>query len=336
MSGAKRVVLCPGQGAQSVGMGSVWSERSGAARGVLERADEVLGDSLGAPLTRICSEGPDELLSRTDVSQPALYAVGVACWEGLLQEWGVGREEAGLVATAGLSLGEYTALHIAGAFSFEDGLRLVALRGRAMQDCADGVRRPDGSPGSGMVAIVGGEDAVAEEICDRARGEGVLVCANYNAPGQVVLSGSIDACERAVALAGERGVRATRLSVAGAFHSPIMAPAAERLREALAGTAIREPVCDVWSNVTGEPHAAGSSTIEESIRDRLAEQLTSPVRWSQGCSGLVDRVVRGERADGDSVAVHEVAPGRTLSGLMRRIERSVKVSSHDEPVSSKV
>ncbi|MBX3356952.1 MAG: ACP S-malonyltransferase [Phycisphaeraceae bacterium] len=320
-----RIVLCPGQGAQVVGMGKAWYDASPEARKVFHTADELLGDRFGAPLSLLCFEGPVERLNQTDAAQPALYVAGVACWRGLLAQWHAGGNaggaavEASVLAIAGLSLGEYTALHLAGAFSFEDGLELVAVRGRAMQDAAEAVP-------SGMVALIGADEAQAAAVCAKARGNDVLVTANFNAPGQVVISGSKAACERAIEAAGTVGVRATPLPVAGAFHSPIMAPAAERLALALKRTAIRPPRCAVVSNVTALPHEAdGSGTIEESIRRRLVEQLTSPVRWSQSCQWLAS----GWPAD--RAEYHELAPGKTLAGLMRRIEKTIKVAAHDEP-----
>lgn len=321
------VVLCPGQGAQSVGMGRAWFDKSPEARKVYDQADRILaswtGVNLGAKLSDLCFNGPAERLNQTDVSQPALFTAGVACWRGLLAQWGAGNGEAKIAAAAGLSLGEYTALHVAGAISFEDGLKLVALRGRAMQDAA--LAHP-----SGMVALIGADEAQAQTVCDKARGAEVLVCANFNAPGQIVLSGHKSACERAATAASEMGLRATVLAVAGAFHSPLMAPAAARLGEALEKTTIKPPRAPVISNVTAKPHDShdphaphDSSTIESNIRRRLIEQLTSPVRWSQGCQWLV--------ANAGPAAYHELAPGATLAGLMRRINRETKVSTHDQP-----
>lgn len=302
------VILCPGQGAQTLGMGRKWAESHPSAADVFRRADAVLGDRFSKPLSALCWEGPEETLNRTDIAQPALYVAGVACWAALFGD--AGRER--LAATAGLSLGEYTALHIGGAISFEDGLNLVALRGRAMQDAAEAVP-------SGMVALTGADLAQAEQICaEAAKGE-VLVPANFNSPGQIVLSGQIGACDRAVEAAGKLGVRATKLAVAGAFHSPVMAPAADRLAAALEGVDISTPHCDVLSNVTGKPHAATSA---DEIRKKLVEQLTRPVQWSDCCLWL---------AANRPGEFHELAPGRVLAGLMRRIERNTKVTSHDEP-----
>src|SRR5690606_10853689 len=166
-------------------------------------------------------------LNRTDISQPAIFTASIACWRGLLATRGLGENDVRLRAAAGLSLGEYTALTIAGALSFEDGLRLVALRGRAMQEAAE-------ASSGGMLAIIGAEDDQAMALCHEARAGDVLVGANFNAPGQVVLSGSLAACERAVKLAAEKGLRASQLPVAGAFHSPLRQPAPERLADALA------------------------------------------------------------------------------------------------------
>lgn len=309
-----------------MGMAKAWHEASAESRAVFAEADALMAELWGAveatkglpALSELCFGGPEDVLNRTDVSQPAIYVASVACLAGVRARLG----ELSIGATAGLSLGEYTALHVAGAIGFADGLRLVALRGRAMQDAA--VASP-----SGMVALIGADEAQATEVCEKAREGEVLVCANFNAPGQVVVSGSKGACERAVTVAGEMGLRATALAVAGAFHSPLMAPAAERLGEALAATTIGEPGCVVMSNVTGEPHgAAGAGSMADSIRQRLVEQLTSPVRWSACCQWLI-----GNAQDGGGSEFVELSPGKTLGGLMRRIDRGTKVTSYDDPAS---
>lgn len=328
-NGTSKVILCPGQGAQAIGMGKAWHDASPEARAVFEEADRALAGRLpgGAKLSELCfggGGGPAETLNRTDVSQPAIYTCSVAAWRGLCAKWGAGNaQEAGVVATAGLSLGEYTALHIAGVFSFVDGLELVTLRGKAMQDAAEAVP-------SGMVALIGANEEQAVQVCDKARGGEVLVPANFNAPGQIVISGSKGACERSVAAATELGLRATVLAVAGAFHSPIMAPAADRLKAALATTSMREPAkgsagpIAVASNVNAKGHTAdGFATIEGSIRHRLVEQLQAPVRWSDNCLWLISSF--------PGAALHELAPGKTLAGLMRRIDKAAKVTNHDEP-----
>lgn len=309
----RRIILCPGQGAQRVGMGRAWFEASPEAAQTFAAADEALAGRLGKKLSALCFEGPEAELNRTDIAQPALFVCGAACHQALLGR-GWSPEMAG---AAGLSLGEYTALHVAGSISFIDALELVALRGRAMQDAAEASE-------GGMVALIGGDEAQARELCEKAAQGGVLVPANFNAPGQIVLSGDASACARAEGMAGELGLRATRLAVAGAFHSPLMAPAAERLRAALEKTEIKPPRCPVVSNVTARPHTGKGEDegVAASIRERLVEQLTSPVRWDESCVWLAANVQGGWR---------ELAPGRVLAGLMRRIQRDVKVESYDEP-----
>jgi len=299
------VVLCPGQGAQKVGMGKTWFDVSPAAKAIFDEADEILGDSLGLPLSEICFQDPRGEINQTNVSQPAIYTCSVASWHGL-REQGV---KGDLVATAGLSLGEYTALHLANVFTFADGLRLVAKRGQLMQTAAE-------SETSTMIAVIGDDDA-AIALCDEAGGDDILVAANFNAPGQTVLSGSVAACERVATLASDRGVRATMLSVAGAFHSPFMASAADGMREALSGATLHTPTIDVWSNVTATVHDP------ESLENSLVKQITESVRWSQSCNEMASRY--------DGCQWHELAPSDVLRGLMRRVNREVKVQSHDEP-----
>lgn len=308
----EQIILCPGQGAQAVGMGRSWHEHSEKARAIFDDADRVVESKLGRRLSEICFGGPDEHLNRTNVSQPAIYACSVACWHGLLERNG----DRPMAATAGLSLGEYTALHLAGVFDFATGLELVAERGRLMQEAAEA------SEGS-MVALIGADESQAEAVCKQAAGDEVLVCANFNAPGQIVLSGHTGACERVVTAAGEAGLRASPLTVAGAFHSPLMQPAAEAMASMLAAVSFNAPVCPVWSNVTGEPHELDDPGL---LKQRLVEQIVSPVRWSQGCQSLVSSL-----AGPYEYEYHELAPGAVLRGLMRRIDRSVKVISHDEP-----
>ena len=302
-------IICPGQGAQAIGMGRAWMETSPEAKAIFDRADALLGDRFGAPLSQICAEGPADTINRTDICQPAIYVCSVASWHGL--NGGVSPTPA---STAGLSLGEYTALHLAGVFSFEDGLQLVAERGRLMQAAAEA---SDGS----MLAVMGLEVAEAQALCDdtlQALGGGVLVPANLNAPGQIVLSGDTAACAKANELCGERGQRATPLSVAVAFHSAHMQSAADGLAATLAGADMQTPACAVWSNVTATVHDADVDTI----RRRLVEQLTSPVRWAQQCAAMIEA---------GHTDYTELAPSKVLRGLMRRINRDAKVTSHDEP-----
>jgi [acyl-carrier-protein] S-malonyltransferase len=294
-------------------MGKAWADKHPTARLTFADADQALGFSLSS----LCFDGPEERLNRTDMAQVAIYVASVACFR-VLQEQGAIRQVA---ATAGLSLGEFTALHLAGAFDFLTGLKLVQLRGQAMQEAAEA------SP-SGMVALVGADEIQARQLCERAcppsaasgsTGGEVLVPANFNCPGQVVISGSMAACERAVAAAGGMGLKATPLKVAGAFHSPLMAPAAERLAKALDAASWSTPFAPVMSNVTAGPHEVNRA---DAVKRRLVEQLTSPVRWEQSMAWLIARV------PGRFV---ELAPNKVLSGLMRRIDRNAKVESFAEP-----
>ncbi len=296
-------------------MAKAWFDRSPEARRIFEEADRVLGDRLSHPIGPLCFEGPAERLNATDAAQPAIFVAGVACAHALAAEWGVAVDKLPLAAAAGLSLGEYTALHLAGAMGFDEALELVTLRGRAMQDAAE-------AHPSGMVALIGADEAQARALCERCAENQVLVPANFNAPGQIVISGHVDACQRAVDAAAEFNCRATPLAVAGAFHSPLMQPAADRLAEALAKTPIRPPRCPVYSNVTAKPHEADPQTI----RARLIDQLTAPVRWADSCAAMQQAGLFAAPNQ-----AHELAPGKTLAGLMRRIDRAAQIQTHDEP-----
>ncbi|MEM8781324.1 MAG: ACP S-malonyltransferase [Planctomycetota bacterium] len=307
------ILLCPGQGAQHVGMAKAWFDAYPVAKQTFAAADQHLGFDLAG----LCFSGPEEKLNRTDMAQVAIYVASVAGYQALVETGGV--ERANVAATAGLSLGEFTALHLAGAYDFLEGLELVRLRGRAMQDAAEA------SQGS-MVAITGdvSEDAIVS-LCQRAveqaGSDEVLVPANYNSAMQVVVSGSIRACEAVVPLASEAGFKPTPLTVAGAFHSPLMQPAADRLAEALADVNWQTPRCPVYSNVTGEPHDSDANAIQ----DRLVKQLTHPVRWSQSMA----HAAQAFPANAHGYA--ELPPGKVLTGLMRRIDKSVKVKNLAEP-----
>lgn len=302
----KTIILFPGQGAQHVGMGERWAHHASAARETFEAADAALG----LDLSKLCFAGPSEELTRTDIAQAAIYVTSVACCRALAEEGEL--DLPGVAAAAGLSLGEYTALWAGGAFSFEDGLQLVRQRGVFMQEAAVASR-------SGMVALIGADEAQANALCDEAAGEGVLVPANFNCPGQVVVSGSAEACERALSAAEGMGLKASPLNVAGAFHSPLMQPAADRMAEALEQVAWNEPTVDVLSNVTGKPH----DNAVASIKRRLVEQIVRPVRWADNVRWLIDNV--GGR-------FIEPAPGKINSGLMRRIDRGTRVENFAEPV----
>jgi [acyl-carrier-protein] S-malonyltransferase len=305
-----------------VGQGRSWYETSSAARGIIQRADRYLGRSRlpnGQSLIDIMFNGPKNVLDRTDVAQPAIFVTSLACWAGLEQfelAPGMRHPPSYTAATAGLSLGEYTALVLAGALEFEAALELVTIRGDAMQKAAD-------STEGTMVALLGASEEQALDICEacRKRGE-VLVPANFNAPGQIVLSGSKEACRRAMAYAMDKlHLKATELSVAGAFHSPLMQPAADRLADALQNSEITVPLkYPVMCNVTGRAH----ENQKDAIRQRLIEQLTAPVRW-QACiqNAVIDH--------GDRTCFLELAPGRTLSGLLKRIDRKRAITNHDAP-----
>lgn len=289
----------PGQGAQTVGMGREIFDASPAARRVFERANALLDFDLA----QRCFDGPTEELEKTDIQQPAIFTVSVALWEAFLE--GGGRRDQ-FARMGGLSLGEYTALHLAGAFGFDDALRLVRRRGELMQAAAE-------TTPSGMVSLVGADEAVANELCSAVRGQDVLVPANFNCPGQIVIAGAEGACGRAVEAAETFGCRAVALPVAGAFHTPLMSSAADGLAAMLSEVAVLAPEVPVVSNVNGAYHEG-----PESIRASLIEQLTRPVRW-QRC---VERMI----ADGADHFV-EVGPGRVLTGLMRKIDRTVRTSN---------
>lgn len=306
------IILAPGQGAQSPGMLAPWLAASPAAAALASRADEILGDRLGSPLSTLLASAPAETLARTDIAQPAIYVTSLAAYAGMQE---LGLVAAGdVVAAAGLSLGEYTALTVAGALSFEDGLELVALRGRAMQDAADA---SDG----GMLALIGADVEKAAAVVDACQMPGqCLVAANFNAPGQVVLSGSTACIEKAAVFAAEElKLRVAKLDVAGAFHSPLMAPAAERLDAALAGVTINEPRIVTYSNVTAGLHEVAD------VRIRLVEQLTSSVRWADS----IEAIKANPQLAGAGFA--ELAPGKSLSGIMRKIDRKLKVANYAAP-----
>lgn len=278
-------------------MGREVAESSPRARSVFDRA----GDLLGFDVAGLCFNGPAEKLEKTDIQQPTIFVVGVAIWEAYLEAGG--RRDA-FSWTGGLSLGEYTALHIAGALSFEDALRLVRRRGQLMQEASLA------SP-SGMVSLVGADEASARALCERARQNEVLAPANFNCPGQIVVSGNLGACERAVELAVEFGCRAVALPVAGAFHSPLMEPAGKGLEGVLKETAFTSPALPVISNVDAERHG-----VPGAIRDALRRQVTQPVLW-QRC---IERMI----AEGVTRFV-EIGPGRVLTGLMRKIDRRLPI-----------
>lgn len=275
-------------------MGADLASNHALARATFGEADEALGFAL----SKLCWEGPDSELVRTENTQPALLTHSIAVWR-VLAAGGVDA-----VAAAGHSLGEFAAHVAAGSLCFDDAVRLVRARGEAMADT--GRERP-----GAMAAILGLDEAQTQALCAEARHDDeVLTPANYNAPGQVVVSGSVEAIDRVVAMAPECGARrAVRLNVSGAFHSPLMEPARDRLAEALDGVTIREASIPVVANVDAEP-----VTAPDAIHDRLLDQLTAPVRWV----ACVKRL-----AGLGATTFLEVGSGKVLTGLLRRIDRDL-------------
>lgn len=293
--GSGPAFLFPGQGAQHIGMGAEATAEVPAAKELFNRAGEVLGyDLLG-----LCLEGPVEKLNATVHSQPALYVAGLAALERLKQS--APAIVASCQIAAGLSLGEYTALAFAGVLSFEDGLKVVAERGAAMQDAAEA------SP-SGMVSVLGLEVDRIEELCTEVRENGTLQIANLLCPGNTVVSGDTAACERLTAAAEAAGaMKVIPLAVAGAFHTSLMQPAVERLTAALAEVEMQPPRIPVLSNVDAQPHSDPNE-----IRDLLIQQVVSPVLWE----ATIRRMLSEE-----ATPFYEIGPGRVLRGLLKRIQR---------------
>jgi [acyl-carrier-protein] S-malonyltransferase len=295
----KAAFLFPGQGAQVAGMGADIAAAFPVAADLFARANGIVGFDL----RRVCFEGPADRLNSTTMSQPAIFTTSAALLEVLRAATGLRPDVA-----AGLSMGEYTALYAAGAMGFEDGLRLVKRRGEAMQAAADA------SEGT-MVSILGlGEDKV-RQLCDDASEGELLEPVNFNCPGQIVVSGTLGACERAERLAGKYGaIKAVRLDVAGAFHTAMMAPAAQVLKQALAQARISDPPSvKTIANITAEYYQGPGSIVEG-----LTRQLTSPILWQKCMERLM--------ADGID-EFYEIGPGRVLTGLMKRINRKAKVTN---------
>lgn len=289
----KKAYVFPGQGAQAVGMGKDLYDNNAEVRAMFERANEVLGFRI----TDLMFAGTPEDLKQTKVTQPAVFLHSVAMAKAL----GVEPE-----AVAGHSLGEFSALVVAGALSFEEGLQLVAKRAQAMQAACEAV------PGT-MAAVLGLSDEEVERIC--AEVEGVVVAANYNCPGQLVISGELSAVEAACAKCKEAGARrALVLPVGGAFHSPLMEPAREELAAAIAAADFHTPCCPIYQNVDAAPH-----TDPAEIKQLLIAQLTAPVRWTQ----IVRHMVEDGFAD-----FTELGPGTVLQGLIRKVSAEVTVESH--------
>jgi len=298
----KIAFLFPGQGAQSIGMGKDVFESVPPAQEIFDQANDILDFDLQT----VCFTGPAEQLNTTAVSQPAIFTVSAALLEAMRAN--PSTSQLTPTACAGLSLGEYTALYAAGALDFADALRLVQKRGQAMQAAADA---SDGS----MVSLIGLAQDDVEKLCLEAAQGDALQPANFNCPGQIVVSGSTGACERVQELAPKHGaIKAIRLEVAGAFHTNMMASAGRSLGAALENTVLRDPSpVQIMSNVTADYYPD-----VESIRGGLVKQLTSAILW-QGCM---------ERLLSEGIeAFYEIGPGRVLTGLMRRISRKTRVKN---------
>lgn len=296
----KTAFLFPGQGAQVVGMGADIARAFPTAAEIFENANDLLGYDLRS----ICFEGPAEQLNSTTISQPAIFTTSAAILEMLKSA--PPTNDFIPEATAGLSLGEYTALYAAGLISFADALALVQKRGQAMQAAADAT---EGT----MVSVLGLDDEMVKQLCDQASEGQLLKPVNFNCPGQIVLSGAKPACARAEALAREFGaISATILEVAGAFHTEMMSPAAEALEHALSNCRIAPPAdIKVIANINAEYYC----TPDEIARG-LVKQLTCPILWQKSMERLL--------AEGFD-KFYEIGPGRVLTGLMKRINRKTKV-----------
>ena len=289
----KTALLFAGQGAQVVGMGRDWARELPTARSWFDRANAALGYDLAA----LCFDGPEAELTRTENAQPGIFLVSWVALQ-LLRERVPGLS---FQAAAGLSLGEFTALTAAGALGFEDGLNLVRQRGRFMQEACAATR-------GGMAAIIGLDETPTREVCAQA---GVTL-ANLNCPGQLVISGPAEHIARACELARARGARrALPLPVAGAYHSPLMASAQPKLQAELERVTLRPPAVPVIANVTARPHEG-----PETLRARLVEQVTSPVRWEESMRYLIEQ---------GFTRFLELGPGTALTGFMKRIAKTAQV-----------
>ncbi len=288
--------IFPGQGAQYSGMGKDLYEKSPKARELFEKANYILGFNI----TKIMFEGTTEELKQTRVTQPAIFLHSVLL-AGTLNDFNPGM-------VAGHSLGEFSALTVSGALSFEDGLVLVAKRAAAMQKACE-------TEPSAMAAIIGLDDEIVEEVC--AADKDIVVPANYNCPGQLVISGSVEGIDRVCTILKDKGARrAVRLTVSGAFHSPFMEPAGNELEAAIKSVIVNKPDCPVYQNVTAE-----AVTDPDKIRVNLTAQLTSPVRWNRTVLNMIN--------DG-ATSFLEIGPGNVLQGMVKKINSNVEVSGIDK------
>ncbi|MEE2934851.1 MAG: ACP S-malonyltransferase [Planctomycetota bacterium] len=291
-------ILFPGQGAQSVGMGRSLHDTYPTAKRCFDEASEILGYDLA----ELCFDGPEEKLNATEFSQPALFVIGIAAAEVLREEHP--DRVAAAKATAGLSLGEYTAVCFAGGLSFADGVRLVQRRGQAMQSAADAVQ-------SGMSSVLGLDLASLDQLCQQVReGDEVLQPANLLCPGNIAVSGHLTALERLGPVALEAGaMKVIPLSVAGAFHTLLMQPAVEKLQAALQEMPITDTQLPVYSNVDASPHQSAAE-----IRDLLSQQVIGSVRWEDSIRRMLMDGVEG---------FEELGTGRVLRGTLKRINRKI-------------
>lgn len=290
--------IFPGQGSQYVGMAKDFFEADAESRALVARADDILG----VPLSTMCFEGPEDELKQTRNTQPAIFLHNILAWKKIANKRGE--------MAAGHSLGEYSALVAAGAITFEDGLQLVRLRGELMQKAGEEQKGT-------MAAIVGLLPEVIEDLCKEASQAGIVQPANFNSPGQIVISGSVEGVRKGVELAKARGAKlAKELVVSGAFHSPLMASARDGLKKKLDETRIVDAAIPVYANVTAEP-----VTKADEIRDLLVRQLTSPVRWEESVMHMV--------RDG-ATAFLELGPGKVLQGLVKRIASNATVAGVDK------
>jgi [acyl-carrier-protein] S-malonyltransferase len=301
--------LFPGQGAQTVGMGADIVQAFPVAAELFERAGEIIGFDL----RKVCFEGPADQLNSTTMSQPAIFVTSAALLEVLRTSPATANLRPDV--TAGLSMGEYTALYAAGLISFEDGLRLVRKRGEAMQAAADATQ-------GSMVSVIGLDEDKVRQLCTEASEGELLEPVNFNCPGQIVVSGTQGACERAERLAEKYGaMKAVRLEVAGAFHTRFMSSAAEALRAALRQSRISQPgSIRVIANITADYY-----TSADGIIDGLTRQLTSPILWHKCMERLLAAGVE---------EFYEIGPGRVLTGLMKRINRKTKVANISDAASA--
>lgn len=296
----KTAYIFPGQGAQVIGMGRDFYDTEPIAKKVFDEADRIVGYDLA----NICFNGPEDKLNSTEVSQPANFTVSAVILEVLRAKNALPLP----AAVAGLSLGEYTALYAAGVIGFEDGLSLVQKRGLAMQQAAQASR-------GSMVSVIGLNAEQAQQLCSKAAQGQLLHCANFNCPAQIVITGEIGACKRALEMAESFGaIKAIELKVAGAFHSEMMAPAAEALKKAIAEHKFTEPgEIKIASNVDGLYYQSC-----EQIRRGLIKQLTAPVLWQKCVETMLDDGIE---------QFYEIGSGKVLTALMRRISRKTAITN---------